>query len=136
VALGVVGDVDEGSAEAGGELLAAHGARLLQVLRGQRANASEGAGDGRLDSGDQFGERLAARLLRFLKGELFIGEATALGVGQDAVDGAGDMAELGCNRREPQRHCVDLRITQAGGPLVQVVQRKFEGVDHGATHRG
>jgi len=100
VALGVIGYVDEQAAERGGELLFAYEARRGRIGGGQGAHTCSAAGEG----GVEFGEKLVVSgvriQLRLELCELRFVEWRTLGVGEQAVDAAGDMAEMEGNGRE------------------------------------
>ena len=59
VALGVVGDMDQRAADGGGQLLAAHAAKDVEVGAGEGANAGGGVGKRGFDFAEQDGERFA-----------------------------------------------------------------------------
>ncbi len=72
-------------------------------------------------------------LFSFECGELLGAELVAFSVGEDAVDGAGNVAEKESDRREPERLRIDLSIGQPCGPLGQVVEGQFKRVQNGAA---
>ena len=127
MALGVVGDVDHRSADGGGELLAADAAEGFQVGRGEGADALRCVREGDFKLGDELGERLAALLLgpvllSLERGELLGGELAALGIGEQAVGGAGDVAQVEGDGGQAEGLGVDFSAGEAGGPAGDVVE--------------
>ena len=82
-----------------GELFAADGAGHVEIGVGQGADAGGGVREGLLDFGDEVGKSFAlvvlgADLLGFEQRELFGGELVAFGVGEDAIHGTRDVAQM------------------------------------------
>ena len=63
-------------------------------------------------------------------------ELVALSVGEYAVGGAGDVAEMECDGSEAERGGVDFGVGQSIEPLGKIVEREIEGVEDGAGHGG
>src|SRR6185312_9750132 len=60
----------------------------------------------------------------------------ALGVGQNAVGGSGDVAQMARHRHQPEWPAVNFSIGEAVGPLLQVFECEFERVQNGAAYGG
>ena len=103
MALGVIGDVHESSADRRRQLLAAHSAKGIEVRGGQHPHAIGGIAEGRFHLSQQLRERLAARLLRLQERQLIRGDLAALRVGQQAVGGARNMFQVKRNGGQSQR---------------------------------
>jgi hypothetical protein len=97
VALSVVGDVDEEAADGGRELFAADGARGFQVCGGEIADASGGVVEAFVKFVEERSNGDARLRFRFHGGELRFGELIVFGVGEQAVDAAGDVADVKCD---------------------------------------
>jgi hypothetical protein len=133
----MVGYVDERAADGGGQLFAAYCARCVEVGCREDADAIGRVGEGDFDCGKEFGEGFVAGLfilLGFERDHLLVGELVALGVAEDAVYAAGDVAEMECDGRQAERRCVDLGVGKAGGPFGDVVESQFESVEDGAAY--
>src|SRR3974390_1994818 len=85
VALRVVGHVDERSAHAGRELLAAYAAWLVIIAARERADAGSLCIEGRFEFGEELCEGLGAGLLGLHRGKLIGCELATFRIGEDAV---------------------------------------------------
>jgi hypothetical protein len=138
VALGVIGDVNEQTGYRSGEISPADGARLFQV-GGVLAKSLDALGTCG-QRGLQLGEELIAR--RMWIGfsaecrELFKFEWVALGVGQQAVDAAGDMTELKGDRGKIRWVGVKLLFGKLATPGLKVFRGKLNRVDNRARRGG
>lgn len=141
VALRVVGNVDKGAADGGWELFAADRAGRVEVGVYEGADASGRVREGSLNFGDEGGEGFAlvvlgADLLGFEEHELVRGELVAFGVGEDAIGGARDVAQVEGQGRQAEGQSADFEVGQAGGPDADVVEGKLQGVQDGAGYGG
>ena len=64
------------------------------------------------------------------------GKLLAFGVGEDAVSGAGDVAQMESDGRKAERLRVNFGVGQAGSPFGQVVEREVERVKNSAARGG
>lgn len=125
VALGVFGDVGEQDAEGRFEALAADEAGGVEVSGGL------GEGDrgsvGAFEGGEEFGPGGAGEVFGFEEGELGFVEGFAAGVGKEAVDGAGEVAELEADGGFFEGLGPELGVVEGGGPAADFVEGLFEG---------
>ena len=131
VALGVVGAVDEQAGDGGGEGGATDAARGVVLLGRESADASGGGAQG----GVEFGEdRVAGGVgIEFGAegGELSCVELGAFGVAEQAVEAAGDVADVEGYGREAEWAGVDFRASEVGAPFGDVFFGEFERMEDG-----
>lgn len=129
VALGVFRAVDEEADDGGGEGFAAHGARLVEGGGRDEADAARGLAEG----GAEFGEDDLGigdgGLLGVECVELGGGERTGFRVGEQAVEAAGDVAEVEGDGGQAVGTSVDLGVGQRGDPAGGIFAGELEGVE-------
>jgi hypothetical protein len=95
--LGVIGHVDQRAADRCRQLLASHAPRDVEVGCRQDAHTLCRVGEGGIDLGDlgqEFGQRLFSGLLGFERRQLLRRKLFPFGIAQQAVGGAGDVAQM------------------------------------------
>lgn len=65
--------------------------------------------------------------------ELFFAELLSLGVGEQAIGGAGDVAQVTGDGHQAERLALDFGIGEALGPLLQIFDSKLERMENGAA---
>ena len=138
----MVGAVDEKAADGGGQGLAADGAGLLEVGGGEGGDAAEGSVEAGVEFGEEdvFGSRIRVGGVEFEAERLELGggQVGALGIGEQAVEAAGDVAQMEGNRGDAtgSQAGVEGGGGQGGAGGVDVLAGKLEGVDDGAEDGG
>ncbi len=120
VALGVVGDVDEEAADGGGELLAADRTREFEVGGGQIADTGCGVVEGFVKFVEDSSNGGGGFRFRFQGSELRVGQLIVLGVGEEAIDAAGDVTHVKSNGRKSVRLGVKVFQGETEAPVVDV----------------
>jgi hypothetical protein len=125
VALGVLGDMREEDAEGRFEALTADEAGGIEV-RGGLGEGGRG-GVGAFEGGEEFGLGGAGEVFGFEECELGFVEGFAAGVGEKAVDGAGEVAKLEADGGFFEGLGPEPDVVEGGGPVADFVERLFEG---------
>lgn len=133
MALGVLSEVKEESADGSWQLAAADAAEVR--VGGGISGANEGFGviEGLPDGGEEFGKGGGGVHFVAEGGELGLGELFTAEVGGEAVEAAGDVAELEPGGGEAGGGGPEGGVVEAGGPVEDFVTDLHEGVaDAGA----
>jgi hypothetical protein len=136
VALGVVSDMDQEAAKGGRQILPAHRAGQVEVETREFADA----GGAREERSVQFGEDIRAGTdsckFTFVLEDLLRAEGTAFGIGKEAIETAGDVAQVESHRGEAGRASVELRVREQATVMVKIDVSEFEGMNYGPGNGG
>jgi hypothetical protein len=125
MALGVVGNMDEEAAEGSGKALTTHCKGLVEVAMSKLPNAG-GTSDQR---SVEFGEKFPAGAdwfeFAFMLEDLFGGERSALSVGKQTVQTAGDVAQVERYWGESGRASVELPIGEQTTVVMKIQVSEF-----------
>ena len=124
--LGVVGAVDEQAGDGGGQCGAAYGSGCVVEVRREGADA----GGGCMQAGAELGEDCVAGGIGVefgaKRGLLSVVELRAFSVAEQAVQAAGNVAEMECERRQTERTRVEFGIGERVAPFVYIQLGQLE----------
>lgn len=135
MALGVIGAVDEEAADGGGESFAADGAGLGEVevgIGGEGVDAGEGGVQAPVEFAEKIGFGGGWIALGLERGELGLAELAAFGIGEEAVEAAGDVAQVEGDGSYAGGAGVEGGFGKLGEGSVDVFTGELEGMDDGA----
>ena len=135
VTLGVLGAVDEEASYGGGEMLAADGAGVVVLIRGEGENAGLCGGERGVEFVQEGVVGGVGVLFGTEGGELGGVELRALSVGEQAVERTGDVAEVEGYGWEAVRAGVEFGVGEGGAPAGDVFGGELKGVDDLALDR-
>lgn len=120
MALGVVGHVNQKSANGRRQLAFSHRARFLELRRAKCADARRDL----FERSAEFGEerRAGGSFLEFAsqRGRLFLRERTPFRVGEQAIRAPDDVPQVKSHRHDPQRTRVQLLVRKMAAPALDV----------------
>lgn len=136
MALGVVGAVNEQAGDRGGQGFAANSAGLGKISGGEGADAREGGVESGVEFGEEGGFGGAGVAFGFERFELDGAELVAFGVGEQAVEGAGDVAEMKGDGGHVAGAGIEHGVGEWGAGSVDVLAGELEGMNDGAEDGG
>lgn len=135
MALGVVGTMEEQTANGGGESLAADAAGLIEIGCGEGLNTAQGVFDSLPEFAEQLGVGGVRGQLGFERGQLLGAELATFGIGEQTVEAAHDVAQVEGDGGDIRGTGVKGFGGQRGAPLFDVLAGELEGMDDGSQDR-
>ncbi len=121
MALGMLGHVDEQTTNGGGPTLSTYFSDVAQSSGIEGANSFDALLEGRGEFRKQLVLRSAAIEFGAQGGNLLCCEGSFLGVGEQPVHAAGDVANMERERRDSERPGIELVVTQAAAPAFNIL---------------
>jgi hypothetical protein len=74
--------------------------------------------------------------LTLQRGDLSFFKLPSFGIGEQAIHAASDVADMKRERRDSGRTGIELSITQAAAPALDILLRQLQGMEHRSWHGG
>src|SRR5579862_5873046 len=125
VALGMLGQVDEKTANCGGPTLSTYFPCVAQSSGIEGANSFDTFLEGCLEFGEEFASRSIAFEFGLQSGKLLCCEGSFFGVGEQPVHAVSDMADMERDWRDSERPGIELVVAEAAAPALNIFSRQL-----------
>src|SRR5262249_21638655 len=116
----MVCNVDQEAGHGGGEVFAADGARGFEIGGREGGDAGDATVEGGVEFDEAFGRSGAWRGFGVQGLKLGVSELLAFGVGQEAIEAAGDVAKMKGDGGVARYGEIDLSVGKASAPEVEI----------------